>query len=284
MPQLISSADASETASLTSEMTVAPYSGPQLYPLDDLPFAEGTYTDTNNAQVRFEAIRARCNRQGRIAHVKLERLVHYDAAAIASRVWGGIIQEFQFFPAEHAALVVFLDPNDAAAFIQHHDTLKAHSAHEHRRLQIHAEWYLGLELESLYHAQKQLLASVLAMGVSRVLLLNGISVHMKQQELLADLKIKLRDKLVVRVSLLTPGKRYVQKRDGNMLRLEFGSIRDAVEAFRRFRAGTVEGYKHCDVEYLMDPAMKPKPHQQYCRCAYCIEGWRSELFGRDWAD
>ncbi len=79
---------------------------------------------------------------GRVVLVRLHQLVKFTPGAIASRVFGGIIQEMQLFPVQRVAIVIFLHPSEAKAFVRH--VTKVHNSgrqEEIRALQIEASWY-----------------------------------------------------------------------------------------------------------------------------------------------
>jgi hypothetical protein len=68
--------------------------------------------------------------------------VKFTPGAIANRVFGGIIQEMQLFPAQKVAIVIFLHPSEANAFVRHvKNVRKSGRAEEIRALQIEAGWY-----------------------------------------------------------------------------------------------------------------------------------------------
>ena len=62
---------------------------------------------------------------------------------------------------------------------------------------------------------------MLAEKASRVLLVHGIAVATTTAMFAHDMKTRFYDKLLVKVAIVRPTKRYVQARDGNMGILEF---------------------------------------------------------------
>lgn len=119
-------------------------------------------------------------------------------------------------------MIAFLFPWEAEAFLKHIQMAREKSDHEFRRLQISAEWYRGLEIDSVYPGQKHLIAKVLGENASRAVRIDGISKEIKKDMLLEVFKQHFPD--LVRLRLVVPKKRYEQEReDSNMMILEFNS-------------------------------------------------------------
>ena len=182
-----------------------------------------------------------------------------------------ILLTFRYFPAERMALVVFLFPHEAASLVRHVQNVRENDRNGYRALQVEVDWYRGLELNAIYPAQKHVLAAAMAEKASRVLLINKISKKITTSQLAHDMKLCFPNKLLVKVAIATPKKRYVAKRDGNMGIVEFTSIRDAVEVMERFKAGAIAGYRECEVEYLADSCERAPTKMPYCDCLSCSE-------------
>jgi len=80
--------------------------------------------------------------RGRLVVVKLDRLVKFTPGAVARRVFGGLVQEFQLHPSRSAAVVLFVHPTEARSFIQHvQNVWRSGTAQEQSQMQIEAWWY-----------------------------------------------------------------------------------------------------------------------------------------------
>ena len=168
--------------------------------------------------------------------------------------------------------MIFVYPYEASGFLRHVKCAKENDSHAYRQLQLDAEWYGGHEKEAVYPAQNFVMAAAVGEEASRVLLINGLSVRLSTAEFAHDLKIRFYDKILVKVAVVPPGKRYVQARDGNMGIIEFASIKDAMEVRERFIAKSVSDYAHCSVEWLQDPCDRRPGRQPYCDCLKCNGG------------
>lgn len=131
----------------------------------------------------------------------------------------------RFFPNERQALVLFLYPWDAAAFLNHVNSALLESIHEYRHLQIAASWYEGSEQKSIFKRHKFITRLVLMHGGSRVLRIDGIDKHVKKELLLEAFMANFPNELIVRCKLVVPRKRYEQVADhSNTAILEFASM------------------------------------------------------------
>lgn len=164
---------------------------------------------------------AASNTQGRIVCVTLHEPVQYNPTAIVDRLFAGVLQDIQFFVEERTALVTYVYPEDAKRFIEHVKSAQENSAHEYRRLQISAAWYGGVESKAVYPAQERTLGSVIAVGATRALLLNGIHKDTKLEVLSKDMRWRMPSRLLVKVRLIRATKRYVKNSIGNEAILEF---------------------------------------------------------------
>ena len=192
------------TPSVASETITAKSPALELALLKDLSARKKDYDDDDGAMDKFDQIVELCSKSSRIVQMTLLGRVEYGSSAVSDRIFSGRVQEIQYFPAERMALIVFLVPGHAAAFVRHVQNLRAHNEHEYRRLQINAEWYRGLEKEAIYPAQTWTLASVLVDDASRVLHISHVSVDKKVQDFADDMKLAFPDKVVVKVDDSSP--------------------------------------------------------------------------------
>lgn len=80
--------------------------------------------------------------RGRVVVVRLHQVVEFTPGAIAQRVFGGNVQEFQLHPHRSTAVVIFLHANEARSFVHHYLNVRAHgTAQEIRELQMEVSWY-----------------------------------------------------------------------------------------------------------------------------------------------
>ncbi|KAI9696773.1 MAG: hypothetical protein M1836_005135 [Candelina mexicana] len=241
---------------------------PQLAPLEDSNIEVVLSQEGETGKV-FEKARTACSRRGRVVQVDLHALVKFSTSAISGRIFGGIIQEIQFHPKERVALIIFVFPGEASAFVQHCTAIRENSSQDYRALQMDVEWYQGTEPAAIYPAQNRILSAVIAEEATRVIMVNGINPETKKEDLARDISFKLQ-KILVKVAVLTPSKKYVQEREGNMAVLEFASIKDAMEAFQLFENRLVSDYSHLTVSWLRDSCDRAITKRGYCHCINCI--------------
>lgn len=119
--------------------------------LDDSPVVR-TIQDTeielhegpipNEISTKFDSLVANAHVSGRLVAVTLNPLVKYTPAAIIKRVFGGVVQDIQFYEAKRQAVIVFLHCAEAEAFVHHVKKIKkSGTAQEFRALQIDVDWY-----------------------------------------------------------------------------------------------------------------------------------------------
>jgi hypothetical protein len=108
---------------------------PEDCPVSDVkltPEQEQFYHDADNLSDGY----------GRVVLVHLHQSVKFSPGAVANRIFGGIIQEMQLFPAQKVAIVIFLHPSEAKAFLRHVKNVRVSGNDEEiRALQIEAGWY-----------------------------------------------------------------------------------------------------------------------------------------------
>ena len=273
---------------------------PELAPIEDVEDLPGEFVveDDETKANAWANLYKLSSIRGRVVSVTLHDPVQFTPGAVMDRVFGGIIQEVQFHPRERVALIVFIFPAEAENFVKHVKAIKENNDQEYRRLQIDADWYLGSEHSAVYPFRHQITLRVIGENARRVLGINGLSMQKKKEEVNKELKVYL-GKLMVKVGLITPNKRYVQERgknqgclfkafyktnilfsDGKMAIIEFASIKDAIEARRLFEAGLVHGYQSCSVQWLRDPCDKPAIKQPWCNCASCAPTEQSSCMNK----
>lgn len=114
---------------------------PELQFPDDCPIESDTQM-TSKQQQLYKAAITFSQEHGRVVLVHLHQLVKFTPGAIAKRVFGGIIQEMQLFPVQRVAIVIFLHPSEAKAFVRHvKKTHEQGTRNEIVTLQIEAGWY-----------------------------------------------------------------------------------------------------------------------------------------------
>ena len=189
------------TPSVTSETPSIVESALDLAPLEDLPEYKH-FENHNEAISRYDRVKNASAKHGRIVQVTIQKPVHFTSSAVCDRLFAGAVQEIQFFPAERMALVAFIFPSEAEAFVAHVKNLKQDKeGFEYRRLQIDADWYKGLHHKAVYPAQSLILASVLAEGATRVLLVTHIPVDKKVENFANEMKGAFPEKIIVKVEL-----------------------------------------------------------------------------------
>ena len=178
----------------------------------------------------------------------------------------------RYFPEDRAAIVVFVYPYEALAFLRHIKCAKENDSHAYRQFQLDAEWYGGHESRAIYPSQSSIMAAAIGEDASRILLIKGLALTLTPAEFAHDLKIRFYDEILVKVAIVPPAKRYVQERDGNMGIIELASIKDAMEVRERFIAKNVSDYGHCSVEFLQDSCARNPGRYQFCDCLSCHGG------------
>jgi hypothetical protein len=69
-------------------------------------------------------------------------LPKFTPGTIASKVFGGLVQEFQLHPEKRTAVVVFVYPTEARSFVHHFRNIREKGTqHDIRALQIEVSWY-----------------------------------------------------------------------------------------------------------------------------------------------
>jgi hypothetical protein len=273
-------APVSSTSESGSAFSISPRV--KLAPLEDLedPFevASGEVIPGEDEEKYYfyEEIRFACLQRGRVVAVKLHDGVRFTAGSVFDRLFGGPIQEAQFFPAERVALVVFVIPKDAHTFVKHNQTVKEKSLQEHRRLQIDVEWYQGSEDKAIQPVQPKLLTKILAEQCYRVLQINHIFPKAPDYREIFNDQIERElayylEKTFAGIVTKQDNRRYMQRAEGKWSIVEFISIKDCIEAMRRFKKGLVEAFtdERLTFDYLADPKDKAASKMPWCFCDKC---------------
>ena len=241
---------------------------PDLSPLRDIAINLVKHSDDSAAQ-KFDLTAAASSRHGRVVSIVIHEPVFYSTSAITERIFGGVVQEIEFFPEERMALVVFVHPDEAATFVRHVQSVKATDVRDYRQLQIDVSWHHGTESSAIYPAQRLILAAVIAGAASRSILLRGLSPELGLEELSRQMKVRL-SKILVKVTLVKERNPFTRKRDGNSAVVELACIRDAVEVMELFASRKVADFTQVTAETLKDPCCKgPSITKDYCPCIYC---------------
>lgn len=241
--------------------------GPRLAPLADI-FLDQPSTPSETSVEQFERTKLLCSTRGRAVCIRLHNLVAFNPAAVVTRVFGGVLQEMQFHPAERTALIVFLLPEEAFTFIEHVQMVRENDAQGYRRLQVDAEWYGGDETEAVLPIQRGVFQAVVQKNATRVLRLGRIPMTTKREDLVARLRSSL-GMILVNVALVKDQKRHIRELVGHSAILEFASIKDAHTALQSFRRGAVAGFVTNPVGFLCDPCDRPAEKSRGCLCRNC---------------
>ena len=131
----------------------------------------------------------------------------------------------RFYPEERIALVLFVKPADAIAFVSHAQHARRSSLHEYRRLQIAVEWHQGRADKGFVKQARYVTRLALFDRGTRVLRIDKINKRIERDDLLAILKLRLSDEgLIVQCKLVKPRHRYEEEAQySNEVVLEFAS-------------------------------------------------------------
>ena len=230
--------------------------------------------DSFNPSDEFATLEHACEIFPRVVSLKLmDKNVAYTSSAVLARIFGGVVQEIQFFPRERQAVVIFLRPYDAQSFVQHVCAARKFSVHEHRRLQIDAEWYQGHSNDAKLPASKLVLQQVLSQHATRTLLLRNIRKEVKKEVLLASLRIRFEAQHIVRAKLVKPSKHYEKAHENsNSVEVEFASLPQAIAAKARLDAHNVPDFEQSPVSFIADTTSIPPSRMPWCRCRLCSRG------------
>ena len=149
--------------------------------------------------------------------VRLMPELQFTSQKLLEKIRGARLQEVQFFPDEHEAVLLFVYPQEAEAFIKHIEYARGISDHEFRRLQLAATWYKTISLDAIYPTQPGVLAQILSHGASRAIKVDGISndVHIGMLEAF----LKSHFEHMVGLRLIRPTKNYEKNRENSTFML-----------------------------------------------------------------
>jgi hypothetical protein len=228
---------------------------------------------------------------GRVVMIRLHQLVKFSPAAIAKRIFGGLIQEIQLFERKRMAIIVFLYAKEASEFIRHMEEIRSNGdRHDIVELQIEADWYQyvcfefasiirktlltdnarGGEQHAIISLQEAILAINITMNATRALRLHRIPMHKTKQDVSEELGGGL-EMMLIAVVLCTPHQRYLRASHGRQAVIEFASIKDAVEARDALQRGKVVDYEHSEPDFVLDPSESSGLEKRYCDCMGCKE-------------
>ena len=221
--------------------------------------------------VNYHQLERACRKAPRVVSIALaDPNVRYSSVAFLERIFGGAIQELQFFPRERQAVVVFIYPSDAEAFLTHISCAARSSRHEYIRLQIGASWYKGARDEATLPSQNSVLSWIVAENATRTLRVAGINKCIRKDDLLNTLKSRLSALNIVRAKLIVPTKDYERAPiESNSVVLEFASISQARDAKARFDRNQVIEFEGKRTNFLRDASVAPKPRLLGCECLHC---------------
>ncbi len=114
--------------------------GPQLQMPEDATFGP---LDLDEDQMAYcQLASAHSLERGRVVVIRLHEGPTFSGTLIASRVFGAQVQEIQLFPAQRMAIIVFLFPTEARAYLQHICQVRRRGTEQEiRELQVEAAWY-----------------------------------------------------------------------------------------------------------------------------------------------
>ncbi|KFY97764.1 hypothetical protein V498_01887 [Pseudogymnoascus sp. VKM F-4517 (FW-2822)] len=199
-------------------------------------------------------------------------LPKFTPGAIAERIFGGVVQEFQLHPEKRTAVVVFMHPREARSFVHHvRNVRQKGTEHDIRDLQIEASWFRGIESQAILPAQPNLLKhSITASGARRCILISHIPKEKSNSVVFQELSASF-GTILVRTSLITPQQNYILQSEGKQALIEFANLQDAIRAYDDLNAGLVAGYENADPRYTNEMTEKRPVTKDYCGCLGCEE-------------
>ncbi|KFZ02856.1 hypothetical protein V502_11449 [Pseudogymnoascus sp. VKM F-4520 (FW-2644)] len=197
-------------------------------------------------------------------------LPKFTPGAIANKVFGGVVQEFQLHPGKRTAVVVFVHPREARSFVHHvRNVREKGTEHDIRDLQIEASFFRGVESQAILPAQPNLLKHSITAS-RRCILLS----HIPKEKSLRTVSQELSNSfgtILVRTSLITPEQNYILLSEGKQALIEFANLQDAIRAYDDLNAGLIAGYENANPQYRNEPSEKRVVAKDYCGCLGCDE-------------
>ncbi|KFY03752.1 hypothetical protein O988_01263 [Pseudogymnoascus sp. VKM F-3808] len=229
---------------------------------------------------QYCAAKAMSETRGRVVTVSLHAvqgpggpddvLPKFTPGTIASKVFGGLVQEFQLHPEKRTAVVVFVYPTEARSFVHHFRNIREKGTqHDIRALQIEVSWYRGAESQSILPAQSNLLKHSIT-DARRCILLSRIPKDKNHRTVSKELSDAF-GTLLVRISLITPPQNYILQSEGRQALVEFANLQDAVQAYDDLNSGLIAGYENANPQYRTEPTEKRQSAKDYCGCLGCEE-------------
>lgn len=232
------------------------------------PGSETLELDANMERFLDIAIKDSSGR-GRVVVVRLHQLVEFTPGAIARRVFGGNVQEFQLHPDRRTAVVVFLHANEARSFVHHYLNVREKgTAQEIRDLQIEVSWYRGKEAESCLPPQINLMKCHMGLEATRAIRICHIPIQKTLKQVRNELGEALQ-RMIVSVQLSKPEMAHLYEIEGQTCIVEFSTLIDAIEAYDVFHKEQVYGFENNKVEFVPELTTKPQPEKTYCGCLCC---------------
>ncbi|OBT72337.1 hypothetical protein VF21_09458 [Pseudogymnoascus sp. 05NY08] len=214
--------------------------------------------------VRLHAVKDSHTAQGNV-------LPRFTPGAIANKVFGGVVQEFQLHPAKRTAVVVFVHPREARSFVHHvRNVREKGTGHAIRELQIEASWFKGAESQAILPAQPNLLKHSIS-GTSaarRCILLSYIPKDKSNRVVFQELS-ECFGTILVRTSLITPPQNYVLGSEGKQALVEFANLQEALRAYDDLNKGLIAGYENSNPQFMDEPTEKRAIVRDYCGCLGC---------------
>lgn len=101
---------------------------------------------TGDAQKQYDLAKENNMKRGHVVTVRLHTLPggmpKFTPGAVANRVFGGLVQQFQLHPAKRTAVVVFVHSVEARAFVHHYKNVREKGTEQEiRELQVEVSWY-----------------------------------------------------------------------------------------------------------------------------------------------
>lgn len=197
-------------------------------------------------------------------------LPKFTPGAIANKVFGGVVQEFQLHPGKRTAVVVFVYPREARSFVHHvRNVREKGTEHDIRDLQIEASFFKGAESQAILPAQPNLLKHSITAS-RRCILLSHIPKEKSNRVVSQELSNSF-GTILVRTSLITPEQNYILKSEGKQALIEFANLQDAIRAYNDLNAGLIAGYENANPRFRNEATEKRAAAKEYCGCLGCDE-------------
>jgi hypothetical protein len=274
------SSDGTNASNGLAELIAAYDESPTLRIPTDIDIPCGPLTDAE--QQLYDYASKRMGERGRVVTVRLHAvqeshgapgnvLPKFTPGAIANKVFGGVVQDFQLHPGKRTAVVVFMHPREARSFVHHVRNIRQKGTeHAIRELRIEASWFRGEESQAILPAQPNLLKHSIsgASGARRCILLSHIPKEKSNRVVLQELSDSF-GTILVRTSLITPPQNYVLESEGKQALLEFATLQEAIRAYDDLNEGLIPGYENANPEYMIEPTEKRAIVRDYCGCLGC---------------